>query len=172
MGHDIGCDLDLDRVRREENDAFGSAVAISNDGTTVLVSAPGRNSDSGATSVFHASSEASWPATVTPEATLTGATRHSGDYFGWSVALSSDGATVLIGAYGVNSPNGAAYIYQDTGGAAWTSAAIPTATLTGATGGDFGNAVALAAGSNDATTALIGADHTNGGAGAAYVFSR
>ena len=152
----------------KENDAFGSAVAISNDGTTVLVGAPGRRADTGATSVFHAAGETSWSATATPEATLNGPNGHSGDYFGWSLALSSDGGTALVGAYGVNSPNGAAYVYQAASATSWVTRSSPKALTNGTTGGDFGRAVAL---SMDGDTALIAADQASGGAGAAYVFT-
>jgi hypothetical protein len=50
---------------------FGSAVALSADGTTALVGAYTANSNVGAADVFHVSGEASWATTATPTATLT-----------------------------------------------------------------------------------------------------
>lgn len=81
------------------------------------------------------------------------------DHFGWAVALSGDGATALIGAYGTNT----ASVF--TRGASSYTQCGPTLSA----GGDgsfngFGNAVALSA---DGATALVGASYTN----TAYVFA-
>jgi hypothetical protein len=104
-----------------------------------------------------------------------GATSQAG--FGWSVALSSDGNTALIGAIGDNN-YGAAYVFTRTNGI-WTQQAklIDNCTSscggpngTGAIGADqFGRSVALSA---DGNTALIGASADNTLVGAAWVFTR
>ena len=83
--------------------------------------------------------------------------------FGVSVALSADGTTALVGAYGVANEKGAAYIYHAFGADSWASTATPAATLTrkpGAAHQWFGVSVALSA---DGTTAFVGAPLTSGG---------
>ena len=85
-----------------------------------------------------------------------------GSFFGYSVALSGDGSTALIGGWGDNNYAGAAWIFSDASGP-W--AQIQKLTPSDETGsGAFGKAVAL---SNDGSTALIaGTDQ-----GAAWVFT-
>ncbi len=90
--------------------------------------------------------------------------------FGFSVSLSSDGNTALVGTpFRTSDGPGAAYVFERSGNG-WAV----TATLTAPDGpdnevDDFGKAVSL---SSDGNTALIGADETNSGQGAAYVFKR
>ena len=93
--------------------------------------------------------------------------KESGPSFGYSVALSSNGDTALVGAYGVNSNVGAAWIFTRSGGT-WTE----QAKLAGneeVGKGDFGGGVAL---SKDGNTALIGGVSDNENVGAAWVFTR
>ena len=47
-----------------------------------------------------------------PTATLTNSGGAAGDNFGYSVALSADGTTSLVGAYGVSSFTGSAYLFS------------------------------------------------------------
>ena len=95
----------------------------------------------------------------------------AGDLFGYSVALSRDGGTALIGAYskmvGTNRSQGAAYIFVKNGGN-WTQQAELTA-LGAATADQFGFSVAL---SSDGNTALIGAWNATSNLGFAYIFIR
>jgi len=89
------------------------------------------------------------------------------DYFGNSVALSGD--TALVGSYGANAHQGAAYVFTRSG-SAW-SLQQQLNPSDGAPGDRFGISVAL---SGD--TALVGAYYhtigTNVRQGAAYVFTR
>lgn len=133
-----------------QGSGFGSAVALSGDGTIALMGAPGQNSGTSAAYVFG----------LTPKNEITANDGHASDSFGYSVALSSNGTTALIGAPGKS----AAYVFSDTDGT-WTQ----TTTLTASGSGSFGSSVALSA---DGTTALIGADATNFAVGAAYVFTQ
>ena len=154
----------------KSGDGLGGAAALSHDGTTALIGAPGVNNSAGAGYVFHVSSEESWSSSSTPTATLTNGSGASGDGLGNAVALSSDGTTALIGADGVGDKTGAAYIFHASAEGSWASSSTPTATLTnssGVSGDGLGSAVAL---SSDGTTALIGAPGVNSSAGAAYVF--
>ncbi len=161
------------------NDRFGSAVALSNDGNTLAVGAPGRNVDAGSAYVF-VRSGTSW----TEEDNLTASNAGAGDEFGASVALSNDGNTLAVGApfedssvTGINQPSnelasnsGAAYVFVRSV-ASWSQEAFVKASNTGAQD-NFGRAVAL---SNDGNTLAVGApgeDDTAPGSGAAYVFVR
>jgi hypothetical protein len=128
--------------------AAGSSVALSSDGTTALIGAPGADSGLGAAYVFHVSSEDAWASSSVPTATLKKSSGSTSDNFGSSVALSSDGMTALIGAYGVNSFAGAAYVFQATAEDAWATSSTPTATLTNSSGSEddqLGSSAATAA---------------------------
>jgi hypothetical protein len=87
--------------------------------------------------------------------------------FGYSVALSADGNTALIGGLSDNSKAGAAWVFTRSG-STWTQQAKLT-------GGEevgeslFGTSAAL---SSDGNTALIGGFGDNGRVGAAWVFTR
>ena len=143
--------------------AWGYSVAMSADGTTALVGAFGANSFHGLAYVFNVSDEGSWATSSAATATLANLGDTANDWFGFSVALSGDGATALVGAFGVSSGTGAAYVFNVPSEASWTSSSSPTVTLTnGLSGGWFGLSVAM---SFDGTTALIG------GREGAYVFN-
>jgi hypothetical protein len=86
--------------------------------------------------------------------------------FGWSVRLSSDGRTLLVGGNRDNSGNGSAWIFtqQLNGTFAQTQAKFTS----GVINGEFGISVSL---SPDGNTALIGARFDNG-TGAVYIYTR
>ena len=61
---------------------------------------------------------AAYPVTVDPfvqRQTLTATGGATNDFFGYSVALSADGNTALVGAYGRNTYMGAAYVFTRSG---------------------------------------------------------
>ncbi len=188
-------------------DRFGQSIALSNDGNTLAVGAIGEESNatgingdesnasalnSGAVYVFTRSST-TWTQEVYIKASNTG----SFDQFGYSVALSSDGSTLAVGAYfedsnatGINgdesnddsSASGAVYVFTSSSGI-WTQEAYIKASNTG--GGDnFGFSIALSADGNTlAVSAInessnatgINGDESNDGSsasGAVYVFTR
>ena len=151
-------------------DQFGKSVAMSADGTTALIGAYGVSLNKGAAYVFHVAGEGSWASSSSPTATLTNGGGTSGDDFGYSIAMSSDGTTALIGAAGVSSSTGAAYVFHVAGEGSWASSSSPTATLTNSGGvsrDNFGYSVAMSA---DGTAAVIGAAEVSSSTGAAYVF--
>ena len=143
-------------------DYFGGSVALSSDGNTALVGAINHNSFQGAAYVF-ARAGSSW----VQQHELIAADGASGDYFGGSVALSSDGGTALVGAISHNTSKGAAYVFTRVG-STWSQQRELTAS-DGITNDEFGDCAAL---SSDGSTALVGAQGKNSFHGAAYVFAR
>lgn len=156
------------------SDNFGYSVALSGDGTRALVGAPaddvGINGNQGSAYLFNRS-QTVW----SQEFKLTAADGGGGDNFGWSVALSDGGSTVLVGApndnIGAFSDQGSAYVFIRSA-AVWSQQAKLTAG-DGAAGNQFGNSVAL---SGDGSTAIIGAYlqdvGTKSSQGSAYLFTR
>lgn len=159
---------------KETSDFFGRSVAISADGNTVIGGAPFEDvspyTTNGAAYVFTRSGS-----TWTEQAKLAPNDMEGGERFGWSVALSDDGNTALIGAYLENtSPytdNGAAYVFTRSG-STWTQQAKLTASDL-QTSDLLGISVAL---SSDGNTAILGASNESTSPytsnGAAYVFTR
>jgi hypothetical protein len=100
--------------------------------------------------------------------TLTGTGQTGGGYFGYSVALSGDGSTALIGGDQDNGGMGSAWVFTRSG-STWTQQGGKL-TGTGEVGpGAFGTSVALSA---DGDTALIGGWSDDEWDGAAWVFTR
>jgi len=143
------------------NDSFGNSVAVS--GSTALVGAPfhtvGSNQEQGAAYVF-AESGGTW----TQQAELIASDGAVNDTFGNCVAVS--GSTAMVGAYGHNAYQGAAYVFAESG-ATWNQQAELTAS-DGWAMDYFGASVAVAGG-----TAMVGAPQHYFGSiieGAVYVF--
>ena len=155
----------------EKSDYFGHSVSLSGDGNTALVGAIGEDTvdtDAGAAYVFTLSG-----GTWTQQQKIQASDRQTGDRFGYSVSLSSDGNTAIIGAYRedtVDTDAGAAYIFTRSSGT-WTQQQKIQASDIQAVD-YFGYSVSL---SSDGNTALIGAYREDTGAsnaGAAYIFTR
>ena len=93
------------------NDLFGISVSLSSDGSTALVSAQGKSSNTGAAYIFTRSG-----ATWTQQQKITASDAAIDVRFGVSVSLSGDGSTALVGvAYedpGNISNAGSAYFYN------------------------------------------------------------
>jgi hypothetical protein len=143
---------------------FGNSVALSADGDTALIGGNGDNGFVGAAWAFTRSGGV-W---TQQGPKLTANDETGGGNFGYSVALSADGDTALIGGPVDNSDVGAAWAFTRSGGA-WTQQG-PKLTANDKIGaGNFGNSVALSA---DGNTAVIGGPVDNGGAGAAWAFTR
>jgi len=163
-------------------DDFGSSVSLSGDGNTLAVGAPGE--DSGSTGVDSTPNESAanagavyvysrsgiaWTQQAYVKASNTGA----GDNFGSSVALSSDGNALMVGAMNEDgsatgiggtlnelaADAGAVYVYSRSG-TAWTQQSYVKASNTGA-GDGFGVSVAL---SSNGSTRVIGAQSEDGNA--------
>src|SRR5207244_2939248 len=127
---------------------FGYSVALSSDGNTALIGGYYDKSGSGAARVLTRSGS-TW---TQQGSKLTGSGEVGAGRFGYSVALSSDGNTALIGGDQDNSPVGAAWVFTRTG-STWAQQGSKL-TGSGEVGaGYFGFSVAL---SSDGNTALIG----------------
>ncbi len=140
---------------------FGQSVALSADGNTALIGGGSDQNGIGAAWVFTLSAGV-W---TQQGAKLTGTGEVGTAAFGWSVALSVDGNTALIGGPADSSETGAAWVFTRSGGV-WTQ----HVELVGGSesgGAQFGSSVAL---SSDASTALVSGPYDNSDAGAAWVF--
>lgn len=143
---------------------FGTSVALSGDGHTALVGDPQDSARDGAAWVFTGAG-VSW---TQPGTKLTDATPTAGEQFGSGVALSSDGATALIGAPVPSGPDAIFAADEFTnGGSGWSQGA--TLSPNDANGPELsGTSVALSA---DATTALLGGPDDASDLGAAWPFA-
>jgi uncharacterized protein (TIGR03437 family) len=159
--------------------AQGSSVALSSDGNTAIVGGPWDNCDNPGS----ACTGAAWVYTRSGGVwtqqgdKLVGSGAAGGAAQGWSVALSGDGNTAIVGGPndGSNCTElacfgaGAAWVYTRSGGV-WTQQG---GKLVGAGAvGSFvwqGYAAAL---SSDGNTAIVGGPWDNGDTGAAWVFTR
>jgi hypothetical protein len=142
----------------------GVSVALSNDGSTALVSGWVDNNNTGAVWVFTRSS-GTW---TQQGSKLVGTGATGSAYQGHSVSLSQDGNTALVGGYLDNSSAGAAWVFVRSG----TTWSQPGSKLvgTGTTGGaQQGYSVAL---SGDGNPAIVGGNTDNGIIGAAWIFTR
>ena len=181
----------------EAGDFFGSAVALSADGTTLVVAAIGEDSNAIGISGDQADNSATFAGAVyvftrigavwSQQIYLKASNTGRGDQFGTSVTLSADGNTLAVGAIfgqilGVPAREGAAYVFTRSGGI-WSEQAYLNASNAEA-GDNFGHAVTLSA---DGNTLAVGsifedsnatgidgnqADNSAAQAGAAYVFTR
>jgi hypothetical protein len=143
----------------------GASVALSADGNTAIVGGPGDNSSAGAVWLFTRSSGV-WTPGGTQLPLGTGAVGRAGQ--GWSVALSADGTTAIVGGRGDNLDAGAAWVFTQSGGV-WTQQG-PKLFGSGAVGlTEEGYSVALSA---DGNTAIVGGPGDNSNAGASWVFTR
>lgn len=86
--------------------------------------------------------------------------------YNFSVAISADGNTAIVGNVNYNNDVGAAWIFVRSGGV-WTQQG---AKLVGNDGGGYeGSSVAISA---DGNTAIVGGPYDNGWVGAAWVYTR
>ena len=152
----------------------GYAVAISGDGTTVLLSDNVDYFDGGRAYLYHVAAEDGWVSKSTPTAILSDASSGTGmdssDSLGYSLALSGDGTVALLGAEPYTSKPDYVDVFHVSGAANWVTTATPTATLTrsgGAKHDYFGDSLTM---SGDGTTAVVTAPWAGSGRGAAYVF--
>jgi hypothetical protein len=135
-------------------DYFGSSVALSADGLTAIVGAPDMGGTDGQGSarvfVWNGSAWQQRGGALTP---TEGAADGS---FGWSVSLSADGLTAIVGGVGDdiggNVDQGSARVFV-WNGSAWEQRGGALTPTDGASGDYFGSSVSLSA---DGLTAIVG----------------
>jgi hypothetical protein len=141
----------------------GSAVALSADGNTAIVGGGSDHYETGAAWVFTRSGQA-WKQ---QSGKLVGTGASGNAIQGFSVAISADGHTAIIGGPRDGS-SGAAWIFTRSGGV-WSQQGGKLVG-TGAVGGsEQGISVAISA---DGNTAIVGGKYDNLGVGAAWIFNR
>lgn len=181
----------LKAANADETDAFGQSIALSGDGDTLVVGAPGEDAlasastpsadnslaDSGAVYVYRRSGD-----TWALQAYLKAPGALADEAFGNSVALSGDGLTLLASAPGFGNAVGTVHVFRQ-GGNAWLHDAALMATHPEPDAG-FGLALAI---SRDGQRLAVGAPQEDGSgvgvnpvggdggapeSGAVYVFER
>jgi len=154
---------------KQAGDQFGIHSSISDDGNTVIIS--GGHSDTrpitrGA--YIYTYSLSGWS-----EEIIVSSDNQLGDWFGFSVDISSDGNTCVVGALGEDTKAnvaGAVYVFVRSGNT-WTQEAKLMASDAQA-GDEFGYAVTL---SGDGNTCAVGAvfeDTVGTNGGAIYIYNR
>jgi VCBS repeat protein len=142
----------------------GHSVAVSGDGNTAIVGGANDNNATGAVWIFTRSSGGVW---TQQGSKLVGTGAVGGSSQGWSVALSSDGNTAIVGALGDNSGIGAAWVFSRSG-SVWTQQGSKLVGTGAANPASQGTSVAL---SGDGNTAIVGGP-SDDGTGATWVFTR
>jgi hypothetical protein len=144
----------------------GRSVSLSSDGNTAIVGGYTDNNSAGAVWVFTRTG-GMWSQQGS-KLVGAGAVGNAGQ--GISVSLSSDGNTAIVGGYMDNHSTGAAWVFTRSGGV-WSQQGTKLVG-TGALGAGViwqGGSVSLSA---DGNTAIVGAFFDDGGAGAAWIFTR
>ncbi len=147
------------------NSNQGNSVAISSDGNTAIVGGPFDNNHTGAVWVFIRSGGV-WTQQGS-KLVGTGAVGNPVEQ-GHSVAISSDGNTIVIGGYYDNVGVGAVWVFTRSGGV-WTQQGSK---LVGTGYGTYpyqGSSVAISA---DGNTIIEGGDDDNNAIGAIWIFTR
>ncbi|MCA6478865.1 MAG: IPT/TIG domain-containing protein, partial [Chitinophagaceae bacterium] len=141
----------------------GSSVSISADGNTAIVGGDGDNGV-GAAWIYTLSGGV-WTQQGNK---LVGTGAVGGGYQGYSVSISADGNTAIVGGFRDDNFTGAAWVYTRSGGV-WTQQGNKLVG-TGAVGPGYqGYSVSISA---DGNTAIVGGYNDNSNIGAAWVYTR
>ena len=152
------------------NDFLGNSVKVSDDGSTMVVGAHGDDDNGSAAGAVYIYSwdGSNW----TNEEKIVASDGVANDYFGWTVDISEDGNTVIVGAYGDDdkgSNAGSGYIYKrDNSSSPWVETKILA--IGGVTDDHFGYSLALSA---DGNTAVVSARLDDDGgvdSGSVYIY--
>jgi hypothetical protein len=154
----------------QDGDAFGGAVVVSADGSTLAVGSLRSKGDQGSVTVFGRSG-GKW----VQQEVLADANGAAKDWFGYSMAISKDGNTLAIGAVYADVAGkvdqGNVLVYARSG-SAWTLQETLIGKA-GAAGDVFGVSVALSADGNTVAVGAAGVDVGNvSDQGSASVFVR
>ena len=157
------------------NKYFGYSVSLNSDGTYAAISSPRDNNDWTGSAYIFTRSGSTW----TQQQKIQASDASSGWRLGYSIAISGDGAYVIVGSHyhdGVSFGLCAAFVFECSG-STWTQQSMLIGEDSDRTAGDmFGYSVQI---NSDGTFAVVGAprDRDNdvtpiSNAGAAYVFER
>jgi hypothetical protein len=187
----------------DSDDSFGSSVAFSSDGNILAVGATGEAggdpansndnsaSSAGAVYVFTRDAAGEWG----EQSYIKASNPDSNDFFGsgsfggGGIALSADGNTMAVGAWGEDSGNpsdpndnssdgsGAVYIFTRSSAGAWNQQVYIKADDSDTFGwkvalSSDGNTLAVAAWSEDNSRPMEPNDHNASNSGAVYLFSQ
>jgi len=150
---------------------FGLAVSISADSNTAIVGAKydSTTASNAGSSYIYVKSGSNW----VEQQIIESDDLEANDYFGYSVSISGDGNTAIVGSRNkdtVSNSEGKAYIFTRSG-STWSQQQAIQASNIGS-GDFFGHSVSLSA---DGQTAIVGAPNEDSGgsqAGSCYVFAR
>ncbi len=142
----------------------GSSVSISADGNTILVGGYGDNSNIGAIWVYSRSGGV-WSQ---QGAKLVGTGGSGASKQGFSVSISADGNTAIVGGRDDNNSVGASWIYTRSGGI-WSQQGAKLVGSGASGAASQGNCVSISA---DGNTAIVGGNSDNNGMGAVWVYTR
>ena len=141
---------------------FGSSVSVSGDGNTAIIGGKDDNSSDGAAWIFTRNA-GQW----TQGSKLLGSNGVGTPLQGYSVSMSADGSTAVVGGPSDN-PVGAAWVFTLSNGV-WTQQG-PKLVGSGSVGNPTqGRSVAISA---DGNTVISGGPDDSSNAGAAWVFTR
>jgi hypothetical protein len=142
----------------------GFSVSISADGNTAVIGGYLDSNPLGAAYVFTRTAGV-WSQQGSK---LVGTGSTTGPIQGWSVGISGDGNTILVGGQGDNNYAGAVWAFTRTGGV-WTQEGNKITAIGGVGTTAFGQSISL---SHDGNTAIVGAKNDNNNIGSAYVLIR
>jgi len=146
---------------------FGIRCDLSNDWLILAVGSdgwnPGAAANQGAVYVFDWDGS-SWTERTTA---LTASDAAASDLFGVGLGLSNNGLTLIVGADGATSNEGAVYVF-DYNGTSWVERSSILVASAPSTGDDFGIGTGV---SSDSAVYVIGASGYGVNHGAIYVFS-
>lgn len=146
------------------NAQSSSSVALSADGNTAIVGTDQENGNVGAVR-FYTRTGTAW-AQQGPAITASDAS--GAPHQGYSVSLSADGNTAVVGGYLDSNPLGAAYVFTRSGGV-WTQQGPKLVGTGSAMGSIQGWSVAI---SGDGNTIVVGGQGDQNYTGAVWVFTR
>jgi uncharacterized repeat protein (TIGR01451 family) len=147
------------------NPVFGHSVGLSSDGNTFIAGGPSDSSSAGAAWIFTYSGGWSQSGTKLVGSGATGSTSQQG----YSVAISGDGETVIIGGPQDNSNTGGVWVFRPLLPGYWYQQAGPVVGGGNTGAAKQGSSVGL---SSDGNRAIVGGNANNGNVGGAWVFIR
>jgi hypothetical protein len=153
-------------------DFFASSLAMDQAGDTIVAREFNSNTNIGHVNVYYRAGSA-W-ASTNETAQLELSTPIPFDNFGFGLAISGDGKTVVVGSFAANSFEGEAYVFlEPTASGGWTSVSEPiiqSANLLNSDASANGGLGFSAAVDQKGDTIVIGAAYQNSAVGEAYIY--